>query len=136
MFEPGCALHSVASGIVEELPLLERLFIVWYDEDDASIAFHCLQSPSVAFSALLTPSIALHRYDEDDVDADGCARALAPLNACAGLREVHLIRDDSNCGAMDAPNSATSAAAALRQALPAVWSVRLTHAPQQSSTDR
>ena len=34
VFEPGCALHRVARCIVETLPQLERLFVVWYDEDD------------------------------------------------------------------------------------------------------
>lgn len=32
-FEPGCALHRMAQGVAETLPWLQRLNIIWYDED-------------------------------------------------------------------------------------------------------
>lgn len=40
-------------------------------------------------------------YDEDAQAPECVARALAPLRACTRLREVHLLRNNSNCGTLE-----------------------------------
>lgn len=104
-FEPGCALHRMAQGVAETLPWLQRLNIIWYDEDGLG-------------------------------DPAGVARALSPLGGCACLRELHLMRDDENCGGGPTETELPAMLRAVREALPGLEHVRVWYAPEQSQADR
>ena len=79
-------------------------------------------------------------YEEDDLSAEGIAKALRPLNEMEELREVQLLRSGGNCGWLvvqgegsSSSNSTTTdtAAAVIGRALPAVRRVLVHETPKQ-----
>ena len=52
-------------------------------------------------------------YEEDDLSAEGIAKALLPLNEMEELKEVQLLRSGGNCGWL--VSKARAAAAAIAQ---------------------